>query len=165
MTITFHCENCKKKIKAPDETGGKWGSCPSCKHKCYIPLPESEGQEELTLAPLDESEVSRQNEMMDETYSLTRQILHEKAEPEDEQADPPSAVNQGELSKDITMYLRAMADGDLENAHKLAAEVRKSGREALDVLDAIADSPGPELADVAPGLLSGLIRNFRNQLR
>ena len=30
MSINFHCESCKKKIKAPDPTGGKWGKCPYC---------------------------------------------------------------------------------------------------------------------------------------
>ena len=37
MGITFHCEYCGKKIQAPNEAGGKWGKCPACSHKLYVP--------------------------------------------------------------------------------------------------------------------------------
>ena len=62
MAITFHCESCKKKINAPDNTGGKWGKCPYCLHRCYIPLPETNEEEEIKLAPLDEEEEKKYNQ-------------------------------------------------------------------------------------------------------
>ena len=45
MAITLHCESCKKKINAPDTAGGKWGKCPFCGHKCYIPSPPDDNEE------------------------------------------------------------------------------------------------------------------------
>jgi DNA-directed RNA polymerase subunit RPC12/RpoP len=76
MTISFHCESCKKKIKAPDETGGKWGKCPYCKHRCYIPLPKSEDEPELRLMPIDAADETQVDNLMRQTYELTQEILH-----------------------------------------------------------------------------------------
>ncbi|MEN8128552.1 MAG: hypothetical protein ABFR90_12235, partial [Planctomycetota bacterium] len=91
MSINFHCESCKKKIKAPDETGGKWGHCPYCKHRCYIPLPKDENEPELTLAPLDESEETQMADLMRETKDLTQEILSQGDLPEEE-SGPTSSV-------------------------------------------------------------------------
>ena len=37
MAIIFHCDHCGRKIEASDNTGGKWGKCPSCHNKIYVP--------------------------------------------------------------------------------------------------------------------------------
>ena len=37
MTISFHCAHCGKKMEAPDDAGGKWGKCPRCHNKLYVP--------------------------------------------------------------------------------------------------------------------------------
>ena len=81
MSISFHCENCKKKVNAPDGTGGKWGRCPHCNHRCYIPLPKSKGEGELKLAPIDPNEEVEYEKMIKETQDLRQDILHEKEEP------------------------------------------------------------------------------------
>jgi hypothetical protein len=81
MAISFHCESCKKKINAPDGTGGKWGKCPHCNHRCYIPLPKSEDEEELKLAPIDPNEEAEYEKMMKETQNLKKDVLHEKDVP------------------------------------------------------------------------------------
>ena len=75
MSINFHCESCKKKIKAPDEAGGKWGNCPFCKHRCYIPLPKTEDEAELTLEPLNANEETQMEELMQQTHILTQSLL------------------------------------------------------------------------------------------
>ena len=54
MSIAFHCTHCNKKIEAQDTAGGKWGKCPSCHNKVYIPGLETE--EEIDLAPIDTNE-------------------------------------------------------------------------------------------------------------
>ena len=51
MAITFHCEHCGKKIEAPNSAGGKWGKCPACHNKLYVP--DLYPDEELKLAPID----------------------------------------------------------------------------------------------------------------
>ncbi|MBU2596636.1 MAG: hypothetical protein KJ757_03615, partial [Planctomycetes bacterium] len=77
MSISFHCECCKKKIVAPDDAGGKWGKCPYCNHRCYVPLPENEGDEELKLTPVDETQEKQYEQMMKETHNITESLLHE----------------------------------------------------------------------------------------
>ena len=81
MAISFQCESCKKKVNAPDDTGGKWGKCPHCNHRCYIPLLKSEAEEELKLAPIDSNEEAEYEKMMKEAQDLRKNALHEKDAP------------------------------------------------------------------------------------
>ena len=80
MSVSFNCPRCKKKIKAPDKAGGKYGNCPHCNYPCYIPSSRDENEPELKLAPIDEKEESRYGEMMRETHSMTKNILHQRAD-------------------------------------------------------------------------------------
>ena len=43
MPIKFQCSLCGKKIEAPDSAGGKWGKCPGCHNKVYVPQPVDRG--------------------------------------------------------------------------------------------------------------------------
>ena len=61
MGITFHCEHCGKKIEAPDSAGGKWGRCPACHNKVYVPGLSSD--EKLKLAPVDEEYQTKQKQL------------------------------------------------------------------------------------------------------
>ena len=95
MSISFKCECCEKNIKAPDNAGGKWGGCPHCGHRCYIPLPFDEGEEELKLAPIDQNEESQYHEMMKETHNLTQSMLKQRDMPEDDSVEPiPSLTHK-----------------------------------------------------------------------
>ena len=55
MGISFHCEYCGKKIEAPDTAGGKWGKCPACRNKVYVPA-NNPPDDMLRLAPIDTEE-------------------------------------------------------------------------------------------------------------
>ena len=57
MAIVFHCEHCGKEIRAADTAGGKWGRCPACHNKLYVPKMEEDEEEELKLAPIDNSDM------------------------------------------------------------------------------------------------------------
>ncbi len=182
MAITFHCEYCGKKIEAPDSAGGKWGKCPVCHHKLYVPKLDSD--EELKLAPLDETEEERRKRLIAETHKLTQDILQEKVVPEvpAEVADGPAEVpevpaevaepipiyemGEKELTKNVILYLRQMADGELDQAQRVADSITPYGRQAVEILDRIALSeiPEPELADVPQQVLSGLIRDLRARI-
>jgi phage FluMu protein Com len=81
MSITFHCEHCGKKIEAPDAAGGKWGKCPGCKNKVYVPSKEAE--DELKLAPLDTEDERKQRALYAETVRLRQEILNETEVPEE----------------------------------------------------------------------------------
>ncbi len=163
MPIEFSCENCKKKIKAPDTAGGKYGKCPACGHRCYIPMPKQGDEPELKLAPIDESEETSYGKMMSETYSLTKHILHQTEIPKE---DSPAGANEKQIIAGIVRYLRLMADGKVEAAEAAAKNIfiyKSSAREILDRM-AVADSPEPELKDVPPKVIAGYIRQLRAKL-
>jgi hypothetical protein len=185
MAIIFHCNNCGKKIEAPDNAGGKWGRCPACHNKLYVPGPGSD--EELKLAPVDESEEEKRKRLLDETHQLTQDILQERfippetAEPTTEMDEKELTENkrpadrsrwaaiemsEKELTKNIIIYIRLMADGELDEAQKILNLIVPYGLEAVEILDRIALSeiPEPELADVSQQVLSGLIRDLRNKI-
>ena len=168
MPISFHCESCKKKIKAPDEGGGKWGSCPNCSHRCYIPLPPATEDEMLTLAPLDPSEETQYEQMKQEAHSLRESILHETTlEDEAATATGVSDFSEKELIKDIIVYLRQMADGQLEDAQKMIGRIARFAPNAMQLLKkmAKAERPEPELTDIAPAVLHGLIKGLAAKIK
>jgi hypothetical protein len=166
MSIIFHCESCKKKIKAPDESGGKWGSCPHCNHKCYIPSPPAENGEELSLVPMEEGYEEKYKQMMRETYGLTQNILGQTNVPEDDTPDPTAPVTEKELIKDLIAYLRLTADGELAQAEQLVKKIKRTSKDSKRLLAKMlkAERPEPELQNIPPKLLSGLIKNLGKQL-
>jgi hypothetical protein len=129
MAITFNCEHCGKKIEAPDSAGSKWGKCPACHNKVYVP--SSNADEELKLAPIDTAELAEQRRLMAETYRIEQEILKEKDEVLDDSAEkavPVYDISDNELTKNIIIYLRLMADGDLEQAERTASSIIHCGR-------------------------------------
>lgn len=168
MSITFHCEHCGKTIEAPDNAGGKWGKCPACHNKVYAPAAEVE--EELKLAPMDTNDLAEQKRLIAETYRIEQEILREKAEVLDdspERSAPVYEVSDNELTKNIIIYLRLMADGDLEQAERVSGSIIHGGKRALKFIDGIATSeiPEPELADIPQQVLAGMIRTLRAKVK
>lgn len=161
MSISFHCQRCKKKIKAPDSSGGKWGSCPHCTYKCYIPLPPDNDEPELKLAPIDDLEEDQYKTMMRETYNTSKSILHETASDDDDD-DRNAPISEREVLKSIIIYLRMMADGRLDQAEKMAEKIKPHGETAKQLLKRMArtERPEPELEDIPPKLLLGLMKNL-----
>lgn len=166
MAITFHCEHCGKNIEAADSAGGKWGKCPACHNKLYVPAPAF--GEKLDLAPIDENDEKRKKQLMAETYKLTQDILQERDIPDgpDGASLAVPEISDKNLTKNIILYLRQMADGDLDEAIKTADSIAPYGLQAMRILDRIALSeiPEPELVDIPQQVLSGLIRNLRTRI-
>lgn len=167
MPIKFQCSLCGKKIEAPDSAGGKWGKCPGCHNKVYVPQPVSE-EDELKLAPIDEMDEQKQKQLLHETFELTREILQEKAAPE---AEGPSLtggidISEEKLTEIIIRYLRQMAAGDLNDAQRTAELIVPHRRKAVGILDGFLHSPAPdpELEDIPAQVLSGLIRNLKTRI-
>lgn len=166
MAIKFHCDHCGKKIEAPDNAGGKWGKCPACHNKVYVPQPQSE-EEELKLAPIDETEEQRRKQLMRETFQVTRDILLERSIPEPGPVTGPvSDISEETLTNYIIQYVRQMADGDLDDAQRTADLIVPHRRTAITILDQMAasDTPDPELRTIPKQVLSGLIRNLRTRI-
>ncbi len=172
MAVTFHCDYCGKKIEAPDGTGGKWGKCPACHNKLYVP--DFSAGEEIKLAPIDENDEAKQKQLMDETYKLSEDILLEKEIPveSDEESESaevmvlPLEISDSQLKKNIVNYLRQMAQSRPEEAEKVEGLITPCGQRAVEILDriALAEIPEPELADIPQQILSGLIRELRNKI-
>ncbi len=164
MGISFKCECCEKKVKAPDSAGGKWGACPSCNHRCYIPLPHTDDEEELVLAPIDPNEESQYQNMMKETHDLTKKVLSETAMPDDDGSEEP--FNERQLLKNIIVYLRCIADGKLESAENTISKISSHKEQACDMLKrmARAERMEPELQDINQKLLLGLMKNLNAKL-
>ncbi|HEY5505351.1 MAG TPA: hypothetical protein VIK28_09345 [Sedimentisphaerales bacterium] len=173
MGISFHCELCGKKIEAPDTAGGKWGKCPACHNKVYVPA-NTPPDDELRLAPIDTEEERRRKKMAAEVDRLREKILDEKDVPEegvvpkDQPAAPePGDLSNAELTTFIISYLRQMADGELDLAEQTAKTILSNGQNAIRPLEKIALSeiPEPEIADIPQQVLSGLIKSLRNRIR
>lgn len=166
MPIKLHCEHCGKEIKALDDAGGKWGKCPACHNRVYVPLPATE--DELTVAPLDEGEVQKQRQLLAETFRLTQDILEEQntAEVAASPGAPAPEVSEQQLTEYIVRYLRQMVDGKLDEAKRTADRIMPHRRKATVILDQFAksDTPDPELEDIPKQVLSGFIRNLRTRI-
>jgi transcription elongation factor Elf1 len=83
MPIAFNCEHCGKQIKAPDAAAGKNGVCPSCKGRCAVPMPKPADDDEIRVAPLDETDEERRKRLEDEDRRIRESIWGEREEPED----------------------------------------------------------------------------------
>ncbi len=164
MSISLNCECCGKKITAPDNAGGKWGKCPYCNHKCYIPTVRSPDEEELKLAPVDEEEEKKYKKIMLETRGLKDELLHQTQGPPEPAEDVKSDDKQ--LTGLIVKYLRQMADGQLEDAQKTADEIIPFKGQTKAILEKIllAEKPEPELANVPKKVLVGFIRNILTRI-
>jgi hypothetical protein len=166
MSISFHCESCKLKIKAPDTAGGKWGNCPYCKHRCYVPMPKSEDEEELRLAPIDESEESKIGLLKTQTHVLTRQLLHETNMPVETAGAAADAVDEKTVIKTCILYLRQIADGELDGAESTLSRLKIYKRTSLRILSSMgrAERPEPELADIPDKILQKLLQDAATKL-
>ncbi len=167
MSIVFHCDYCGKKIEAPDSAGGRWGKCPACHNKLYVPSPDSD-DEELKLAPIDETDLEREKRLLAETQRLTQDIMSETDIP-DGQRNPTGAVyelSDKELKQKIIMYIRQTASGELDKAMENAALIAPCKKRATAILDRIALSeiPEPELEDIPQQQIAGSIRDLRAKL-
>jgi hypothetical protein len=164
MAISFICECCKKKINAPDEAGGKWGKCPSCGFKCYIPLPPAEGEEEIKLAPIDENDETQYKELMRETYHITEELLHQI----EDSGEPGHAatIDEKVLTIRIVKYLQLMAGGLLDEAANASEKITPYRTQAKRILEKMLNDeiPEPELANVPAKVLTGFIRNMLTRL-
>jgi len=170
MPIELHCEHCGKLVQAPDNAGGKHGQCPSCHQTMYIPNP-ADKIEPLELAPLDDNEEQRREELLRESLTLGLTPNEDGDVPEELTSVPPPAAGdasgpaQTSIRDIVIDYARAMAAGDLEEADKLAAELHMDFRSAEDVIqNLVADELPPlELADIPHPVLVGFFKQLSSK--
>ena len=174
MAIKLQCSSCGRKIEAPDSAGGKWGKCPGCHNKVYVPASKSaQPDDELRLAPIDTDDEIKKRKMIAEEARLRQEILNETNVPEEGTAQKnnspssskPNNLSESELTTSIISYIRQMADGELDLAEETALAIIPNGHKAIKILEriAISEIPEPEIADIPQQVLSGLIKNLRSR--
>ena len=170
MAIVFHCQFCNKEIRASDDAGGKWGKCPKCHNKIYVPSIDPDQEEpELKLAPIDTEEQQRKKELMAETYRVQQDILEDREVPNNLADNTPAVrkLSDQELEKYVVMFLRQMAAGELDDSERTVKLLSPYGKKVEEIVDRIALSEIPDkaLAHISPNVLSGFIRTLRSKIR
>jgi hypothetical protein len=168
MSIEIRCENCGRKLKAPNDAAGKRSKCPSCGHEVYIPTPEDQ-IDELPLAPEDEEEVAREKRLQEERRRLDRQMARERDDAPSgagpRAGGSPAGTGQS-VESQVLGYLRAMRDADLGRAEQIIERIRPRRAEAIRILDKLTSDqiPPDEMQDVPPGVYQGFLKSLRSQL-
>ena len=168
MAISFNCEHCGKKIKAPDNVGGKRGKCPYCKQECYIPAPVSE-DEVYDLVTEDPGELQREAA---EAQSLRQQERDLLAESGVREAGPAMALEDRKNLKPedlyhlVVNYCLDMSGSNIERAEAhidKMANVRRTASVAVD--DFLQGKViEPALDPIPTKLLQGFLQTLKTKL-
>jgi hypothetical protein len=174
MPIELHCPQCEKLIRAPDNAGGKHGKCPYCDTKVYIPVPFAD-DDLLALAPVDEEEERRAERERQEALRYTTAMDKDsdlKVAPPDDAAGPRSAgrrpdapgevIEVGELAE---RFVLAMRDSKLEDADRIARQLKRAGSRARDHIEGmLLDPTPPPIEGVPKPLVHGFLKALLERL-
>ncbi len=174
MSIDIHCPQCEKLIRAPDNAGGKYGKCPYCETKVYIPaLTDDDG--EIGLAPIDEAEERREQELIRESvrYAAAFDKESDKLPPEGsasrggggrsvQEPPPGEVIDIGEL---VEAYVVAMRDSKLNDAERVIKKLKSAGVRAADYVEGLMLDPAPPpLGNVPKPLMMGFLKSLLGRL-
>ncbi len=176
MSIEFNCPSCEKSIRAPDTAGGKYGKCPFCEVKVYIPSPPSEG-EEIGLAPIDEDEERRERELIRESvrYAAAFDKDPDKLPPEGAEgrggagarrmAEPAAPGEVFEVADEVEAFVVAMRDSKLQDADRVVARLKRAGARSKDYVEGLMlDPTPPPIGNVPRPLLIGFLKSLLGRL-
>ena len=141
--------------------------CPPC--KVVAPVMEELSKEYEGKVLFFKVDTEQEKQLMEETYKLTQDILRERAVPEGAEAAPTGALyemSDKELTTNIIKYFQQMLYGDLDEAERTAALIAPFSSKAKEIIDemALSEVPEPELADINPQVLAGLIKTLRSKI-
>lgn len=139
MPIEFHCNFCGRLVRAPENAGGKHGKCPSCHQSVYVPTPADQ-IEVLGLAPVDPNDERERSRLLAEAQALQSSVLHDKSAGESgsaHSAAAPQPLSHEDVEHLVYNYVIRMAGGDLEEADKLARQLRRHAKLTEEVVDHI----------------------------
>jgi len=162
MGTKFHCKYCGKKIVAPDKAAGKWGKCPKCNSKLYIPGDTSDA-EDFKLEPLNSNEEKKREKLMQETFQLSQIILKQKKLPKKSSLE---SLSYEDLQNMVIKYLVHMSNGQLDQAKNLIEQIASDSDQTSEILDKIAFNQitNQELDSLPPQVLATFIRQLRNYI-
>lgn len=174
MSIEIHCPQCRKLIRAPDDAGGKRGKCPYCKESIYIPLPRGEA-EEIPLAPIDEEEEERAEELRRESIRYIAAV--DKAtdsrfrggDAASSASGAPSVPTAGEavdVGAETEAFIIAMRDSKLDAAEAAAARLKRAGARGRDHVEGLlGDEIPPSFENVPAPVVQGFLKTLLSRLR
>ncbi len=194
MPIELHCEHCGKPVRAPDDAAGKRGVCPACHQSVYIPTPSDQlepldispvdSEEERERARLlRESQQLASNILHDREMPADRgggdRRAGERASAERgssaSRGAPPGAQPAAgasrppppppiDVRKLLIQYVRAMVDGELAVADRLAEHIRRDMPRAEEEMQQISNDelPPTEIATIPRPVLIGFFKQLRS---
>ena len=167
MTIKFHCEHCGKLIQAPDEAGGRRGTCPHCNGSNFIPAAEKEP--ELEVAPLDEQAERERQEEIERLLDAERDLRAASAPVEKTprlSQRPTTEVDPAELHHLVVNYCLDMANGRLDRAETHVARLNQHrGPNRVAVSDFLSGKIlEPTLDPIPAKVLQGFLENLQKQM-
>ena len=167
MSIELHCPQCAKLIKAPDNAGGRHGKCPYCDGRVYIPA-IIDDDDVIAIAPLDPQDRRHEEELRRETARLTSAVDHEGNAGAESGGGGRGATAPGatiDLDKKVERFVVAMRDSKLDEADKIAAELKRAGSHARNYVDGlILDPTPPPIGDLPKPLLHGFLKTLLQRL-
>lgn len=168
MPIELHCNHCGKLVRAPEDSGGKHGKCPSCHQDVYIPTP-SDALETLKISPLDPNSERERARLRHESNVVAARLLSERDGGDGARgagrAAPSPALTPHELEEQVIQYCVMMAAGDLGPAESIATTARRQAKLLDDVINRlIADElPPTQLAKIPRPVLIGFLKQLRGR--
>ncbi len=167
MPIEFHCEQCGKLVRAPDDKAGRRGRCPSCHQSVYIPTPSNK-LEPLSLTPTNPKEDEEQERLIRESRELAKRLAREEATvagPSEPPTHGPQEVLPPQIDVETVLieYAKCMAAGDLSVAEELAVELRQHRAAAEEIMQRLTldELPPPQLAQIPRPVLVGFFKQLR----
>ena len=168
MTIELHCPVCQKLIKAPDNAGGRQGTCPYCKNRVYIPMPAQEDDGEIGIAPLDEDDLRREEELLEESAAALADLSRHQGSADDASASatPGAAGSDVPIPDQVARYVMAMSESRLDEAKLLMRDLRRVRHSAIDYVNQrlVDEMPDP-IAAVPEPLAKGFLKNLLSELK
>ena len=172
MSIELHCPHCQLLIRAPDDAGGKQGRCPGCKQTLYIPTPIRD-DDIIPLAPLDEEDSRRDEELFEESVRYMASVSHDQAKPGEDEGpaarrgagQPERAGEVVDIGAMVSRFVLAMKDSNLDEAEKITQRLQRVGVRARDHVESLfLDQMPPKIKDVPPQLVKGFLKTLLDRL-
>jgi len=178
VDIKVTCEHCGHEFTVSKDTAGQQGQCPECGNSVYIPTPEDE-IEELPLAPEDDSDRQREEQLQEERRHVDRMLsTGEEGQNEANAGLTPPAEKPADSGKKtgrkksvslreaVLGYLTALRDSDLDRADEYLKLLQSKPDDALKFVDRLINDqiPPSELSDLAPGVYQGFLKKLSSQL-
>ncbi len=165
MTITIHCENCRREVTAPDAAAGKRGRCPHCGHSNYIPAPVAE-DEILDLAPIDEAEERRSKEEARRLLEQEKAILAADKEKPGVPLDQKAEVASDDLHHFVVNYCMDVFASKLDRLRQHVQALRKHKAAGLQAVDDFLSEKvkEPALKPIPPRALKAFLAQLKDEV-